>query len=78
MKSDALIEWHDLVRGDFFAKVIRFAAMVQVAGIEYHAHVPNLTPPAELVRALDARSVSWLTDALSTSICLDWQAESPQ
>lgn len=57
MKSDALIEWHDLVRGNFFAKVNRFAAMVEVAGIECHAHIPSPTPAAGLVRARDAGSV---------------------
>lgn len=50
MKSDTLIEWHDLVRGNFVAKVNRFAAMVEVARIEYYTHVPNPTPAAELLK----------------------------
>jgi sugar fermentation stimulation protein A len=50
MKSDALIEWDDLVRGSFVAKVNRFAATVQVSGTEHYTYVPNPTPAAELLK----------------------------
>jgi sugar fermentation stimulation protein A len=50
MKSDALIEWHDLVGGRSVAKVNRFAAMIEVSGIEYYTYVPNPTPAAELLK----------------------------
>jgi len=49
MKSEALVEWHHLVGGSFIAKVNRFAAMVEVTGIERYTYIPNPTPAAELL-----------------------------
>jgi sugar fermentation stimulation protein A len=50
LESNSLIEWHDLVGGRFVAKVNRFAAVVEVSGIEHYVHVPNPTPAAELLK----------------------------
>jgi DNA-binding sugar fermentation-stimulating protein len=50
LSSDALIEWRDLIRGDFIRKVNRFVGYVSVAGLNHYVYTPNPTPTAELLK----------------------------